>query len=61
MNARDAGRDHVRCLSQQFILIGRAIGNFHVSVEQEQRRQQNARTVVFDPRAPRLRAEGNSI
>ena len=55
MNARDAGRNHVRCLGQQFILIGGTILQLHVAVEQEQRGQQNACTVIFNQRFPRLR------
>jgi hypothetical protein len=61
MNARDAGRNHAGCLCQQLILAGRTIVQLLVAIEQEQRGQQNACTVIFNQRSPRLRAAGNGI
>jgi len=43
----NADGNHIRCLGQQLILIGGAIDNFHVTVEQKQWRHQNATTVIF--------------
>ena len=54
MDAHDAGRNHVGCFCQQLILDGRTIVELHIAVEQEQRGQQNACTVISDQRSPRL-------
>jgi hypothetical protein len=61
MNAGDAGRNHVGCLCQQLILIGRTITQLHVAVEREQWGQQNACTVISNQRSPRQRAESNVL
>jgi hypothetical protein len=33
VNTGHADRDHIRCICQQLILIGRTIGNYHVTIE----------------------------
>jgi hypothetical protein len=52
MSARSAGRDHVRCLCQKFVFVGRAITDLYIAVEWKQRGHQNA-CVVPSARAAR--------